>query len=123
MHKIPVGERFIIASPNCSVKPLLKDATSILKLFQKQIESFHDKNTVWLGVNNFWVIQNNKPVVERINKINSKKGALSVRTFDFSTLYTKIPHDLLKNALCEIVDFVFKGGISNGMYVTDREAC
>ena len=123
MHKTPVGERFIIASPNCSVKPLLKDATAILKLFQKQIESFHDKNTLWLGVNNFWVIQNNKPVVERINKISSKKGALSVRTFDFSTLYTKIPHDLLKNALFEIVDFVFQGGISNGIYVTDREAC
>jgi len=80
-----------------------------LKLFQKQVESFHDKNRLWVGVSNFWVIQNNKPVVDRINKINSKKKAVSIRTFDFSTLYTKIPHDLLKKALFEIVDFVFKG--------------
>ena len=109
MHKTPVGERFIIASPKCSVKPLLKDVTSILKLFQKQVESFHDKNRLWVGVSNFWVIQNNKPVVDRINKINSKKKAVSIRTFDFSTLYAKIPHDLLKKALFEIVDFVFKG--------------
>ena len=122
MHKTPVGERFIIASPKCSAKPLLKDVTSILKLFQKQVESFHDKNRLWVGVSNFWVIQNNKPVVDRINKINSKKKAVSIRTFDFSTLYTKIPHDLLKKALFEIVDFVFKGGISKGVYVTDRGA-
>ena len=34
--------------------------------------------------------QNSKPVVDRIRKISAKKGAVSVRTFDFSTLYTKI---------------------------------
>ena len=118
MHKTPVGECFIIASPKCSLKPLLKDITSILKLFQKQIESFHDKNRVWVGVSNFWIIQNNKPDVDRIRKISAKKRAVPVRTFDFSTLYTKIPHNLLKEALFEILDFVFKGGISNGVYVT-----
>ena len=63
-------------------------------------------------MNNFWVIQNSKPVVEHIRKINAKKGAISVRTFDLSTLYTKIPHNLLKRALFDIVDFVFKGGCS-----------
>ena len=56
-------------------------------------------------MSNFWVIQNNSPVVERIDKINKKKQAVSVRTFDFSTLYTKIPHHLLRDALFEIVDF------------------
>ena len=75
-----------------------------------------------MGVSNFWIIQNNKPVVDRIKKISAKKGAVSVRTFDFSTLYTKIPHNLLKEALFEIVDFVFKGGISNGVYVTKNGA-
>ena len=33
LHKVPVGNRFIIASPKCSLKPLLKDVTPILKLF------------------------------------------------------------------------------------------
>ena len=51
-------------------------------------------------------------------KINKKKQAVSVRKLDFSTLYTKIPHNLIKEALFEIVDFVFKGGISNVVYVT-----
>merc|ERR1711965_1015099 len=87
---------------------LLKDVTPILKLFQNQIKSFHDKNRVWTGVSNFWIIQNNTPVVERIDKINHKKKAFSIRTFDFSTLYTKIPHHLLKGALSEIVDFCLR---------------
>ena len=71
-----------------------------------------------MGVSNFWIIQNNKPILDRIKKISAKKGAVSVITFNFSTLYTKIPRNLLKEALFEIVDFVFKGGISNGVYVT-----
>ena len=74
------------------------------------------------GVSNFWVIESNAPVVERINKINKKKQAVSLRTFNFSTLYTKIPHHLLRDALFEIVDFCFKGGISHGVYVSKAGA-
>ena len=115
MHKTPVGERFIIASPKCSTKPLLKDATNILS--QHNIENFHNKNRIWTGISNFWVVQNNSPVTGRITKINKNKKGNSIRTFDFSTLYTKIPHIVLLNALYEIVDFCFKGGISYGIYV------
>ena len=43
LHKVPIGNRFIIASSKCSLKPLLKDTTIILKLFQNQIKNFHDK--------------------------------------------------------------------------------
>ena len=93
MHKSPVGERFIIASPKCSLKRLLKDATSILKLFQKQIQAYHDKERIWKGVSNFWVIQNYQPVIDHVSKINANKKAVTIRTFDFSTLYTKILHN------------------------------
>ena len=37
-------------------------------------------------------------------------------TFDFSTLYTKIPHDKLLYVLDEITYFAFKGGTRD--YVT-----
>ena len=37
-------------------------------------------------------------------------------TFDFSTLYIKIPHDKLLHVLNEITDFAFKGGTRD--YVT-----
>ena len=58
----------------------------------------------------FWVIQNNSLPLERIRKINKRKNAKQISTFDFSTLYTKIPHDKLLDILYKVVDFVFKGG-------------
>ena len=91
LHKVPIGEIYIIASPECSVN----------------LKHFHDKNRIWTNVSNFWVIQNNQQVVDRISKINNTKKAKSIRTFEFSTLYTKIPHNLLKDAMKEICGFLF----------------
>ena len=55
-----------------------------------------------------WQVQNNEAVHTVINKISSKKRASSVWTFDFSTLYTNIPHDKLKHVMKEVIDFGFK---------------
>ena len=110
MHKNPVGFRFIIASPQCTLKHLAKDLTAIFRLFYKKIERYHQKGKVWSGVNKFWIIQNTKPIIHSINNLNKRNTAKSLATFDFSTLHTKIPHDKLKKVLNEIIDFAFKGG-------------
>ena len=44
----------------------------------------------------------------KLNKINVKKKAKSISTFDFSTLYTTILHKLLLKVISEIINFVFK---------------
>ena len=110
LHKTPSKARFIVAATNCSVKPLSKAVTSALKLLYNQIESYNDKTFYFSGVKKFWPIQNNTKVIESIKKLNSRKKAKSITTFDFSTLYTSIPHDKLKNAMREIINFGFKGG-------------
>ena len=74
------------------------------------MERYHTKGKVWSGIKTFWTIQNNYPVISSINKLNKRKAAKSMSTFDFSTLYTKIPHDKLLYVLNEITDFAFKGG-------------
>ena len=94
MHKNPVSFRFIIASPVCSIKPLSKDITSMFKLFYEKVKRFPTKGKVWSGIETFWTIQNSYPVISNISKLNKTKAAKSMSTFDFSTLYTKIPHDL-----------------------------
>ena len=55
------------------------------------------KTFYFRGAKTFWVIPNNSFPLECINKINKKKkkNAKQISTFDFSTLYTKIPHDKL----------------------------
>ena len=116
MHKNPISFRVIITSPVCSIKPLAKDITSIFKLFYEKVERYHTKGKVWSGIKTFWTIQNSYPVISSINKLNKRKAAKSMSTFDFSALYTKIPHDKLLHVLNEITDFAFEGGTR--VYVT-----
>ena len=77
------------------------------------VESFHNKSLFYSRLNKFWVVQNSFPVIDKLSRINCKMKAKSISTFDFSTLYTKIPHDLLIEVLFEIIDFIFKGSVRN----------
>ena len=55
-------------------------------------------------------MQNNKPVTDAVNKLNKRNKAKSISTFDFSTLYTKLPHNKLLMVLHHLIDFCFDGG-------------
>ena len=55
------------------------------------------------GVSGYGVIQNNSLLIDRFGKINKRNKVKSVSTFGFSTLYRKIPHNLLLQALDYIV--------------------
>ena len=46
----------------------------------------------------------------------------SMSTFDFSTLYTKIPHEKLLYVLNDLVDFCFQGGTYDKISVTSSYA-
>ena len=122
LHKEPVGARFIIASTTCSLKLLSKDITMIFRLFFRMVEKYNLKTRIWSGVKKFWVIQNSDSLIQCMNKINHRNAAQTVSTFDFSTLYTKIPHNLLIEALEEIIDFVFRGGTAYYILVDDFKA-
>ena len=110
MHYSPPRCRFIVASSSCSTKPLSSLASTIFKHIFNQVRNFHHKSTFYKNYNRFWVIENSKPVIEKLKKINSQNGAKDISTYDFSTLYTKLPHTDLINNLSEIVDFAFSGG-------------
>ena len=75
-----------------------------------QIEAYNNKRHFFSGVKTFWTVQNNKQVIDSIAKLSKRNKALSVSTFDFSTLYTKIPHSKLLHVLNDLIDFCFKGG-------------
>ena len=110
MHKSPSGHRFIIASKNCSTKPLSKAVSSAFKLIFNQVERFHTKAKFFSNYNKFWVLQNADPVISILDKINKKKRAKSIATYDFSTLYTKLPHQKLITQLSKVIDLVYKAG-------------
>ena len=109
-HKSPTGKRFIIASKNCSTKKISTAVSYVFKLIYNQVENFHIKAKFLSNYNKFWVLQNCQPVLDTLNRINKKKNAKSISTFDFSTLYTKLPHDKLIKELSDVIDFVFEAG-------------
>ena len=81
------------------------------------MEKYNNKARRFSGINTCWVIQNSTPFLETLDKINSRNNAKGVSSFDFSTLYTKIPHVKLFDELFGIIKFIFKGGASTEIFV------
>ena len=107
LHKNPVGFRFLIASNNCSTKPLSKAFSNVFKTIYSQIENFHRKskflsNSTNSGYSKMLILS------ENVNFMNRKKKAKSIASYDFSTLYTTHPHDKLVKRLCNVINFVLK---------------
>ena len=105
MRKNPIKARLIIASPKSSIKPLARTITSIFRGFFRQMQAYNEKCRFFTGVNTSWVVQNNKPVIDTMNGINKQRKATFVLTFDFYTLYTKLPHNKLLIVLSSLIDF------------------
>ena len=74
------------------------------------------------GVNTFWVVQNNNPVIDAMNGLNKRRKATFVSSFDFSTLYTKLPHNKLLMVLNNVIDFCFDGGESKHITINSYGA-
>ena len=111
MHKNPYKHRFIAGSARCSTKPLsillTKLLTHIKQGLQKYCETAYSRSVV----NQMWILKNSKELLEHLKSPNFN-NITSIKSFDFSTLYTTIPHDKLKSKLASIIrnSFMFKNG-------------
>ena len=57
-------------------------------------------------INYFWSIKNS---TEILNKIKTKGfQASTISTYDFSTLYTTLPHNLIRNQLVDLIENTFR---------------
>ena len=86
---------------------------------------YHNKSKFYYGVNPFWVIQRNEPVIDILKKLGNQKAAKSVSTQDFLMLYTSALVDKLIKTPNFVIAFFFKGKIQNKIlsvttaYLTD----
>ena len=53
-----------------------------------------------------WILKNSKNLLEYIQS-RSLSSCNNIKTFDFSTLYTTIPHSKLRDRLRELVQLCF----------------
>ena len=89
-----------------SIHFLTKLLTHIKQGLQKYCETAYSRS----GINQVWILKNSKQLLEH-PKSQTFNHVTSIKSFDFSTLYT-IPHQELKDRLTSIIRnaFIFKNG-------------
>ena len=79
--------------------------TSCLTAIKKHVIKYYTTVYERNGNNLFWSIKNSGEI---LNKLKSRDFlASSLSTYDFSTLYTTLPHDLIKQKLTELIEQTF----------------
>ena len=106
-HKTPTSQRFIVSGKFCSTKILSKKLLHIFQLLLKTLKYHCVFKCKFLKTKAYWIINNSQPLRHDIRHLNHKKKARTVYTYDFTRLYTNIPHDLLKEQVKFIVDEAF----------------
>ena len=111
LHKCPYKERYIAGSSRCTTKPLSKILTSILTTVKEGLQKYCEEVYATSGVNQMWILKNSKDLLECLGS-KSLKFCNNIKTFDFSTLYTTIPHSKLKERLKLLIQqsFYYKNG-------------
>jgi hypothetical protein len=106
LHKCPFKQRYIAGSAKCTTKLLSKLLICILPAVKTGLQSYCDPSYSRGGVNQMWILKNSKYLLEYIQS-RSLSSCNSIKTFDFSILYTTIPHSKLKDKLKELVQLCF----------------
>jgi hypothetical protein len=80
-------ERYIAGSSTCSTKELYIHLTKILSAVKEGQQKYCETVSLRSGINHMWILK------------KSFSQVSSIKTFDFSTLYTTLPHDKFKTRL------------------------
>ena len=70
--------------------------------------------------NLFWSIKNSCEVINKLKKRGFRAPSLS--TYDFSTLYTTLPHNLIKDKQVDLIERIFQRDGSLYIACNDRHA-
>ena len=104
--KKPYKARFIANSSSCTTTELSKLLTSCLTTIKNHVIKYCEKVYERSGKNPFWSI---KKSCEVLNKLKSRGfRASSLSTYDLSTLYPTLPHNLIKDKLVDLIERTFQ---------------
>ena len=82
--------------------------TKVLSTIKDGLVRYCNTNTSRNGVNNMWILKNSTSLLSSLDQLDVRTAATSVQTFDFSTLYTSVPHDLSKSTISNLVHNAFR---------------
>ena len=105
LHKRPYKARFIANSSSCTTTELSKLLTSCLTAIKAKVIKYCETAYERSGKNMFWPIKNSGEVLSKLKDIGYQVTRLS--TYDFSTLYTTLPHNLIEEKLLDLIEQTF----------------
>ena len=105
LHKQPYKARFIANSSSCTTTNISKLLTSCLTAIKLHVKRYCDKVYENTGKHLFWSIKNSGDILDKLKVKNYKVS--SVSTYDFSTLYTTLPHNLITDKLTALIQKTF----------------
>ena len=106
LHKRPYKARFIANSSSCTTTELSKLLTSCLTAIKSHVIRYCETVYETSNKNWFWSIINSGEVLSKLKCRGFRATSLS--TYDFSTLYTTLPHNLIKEKLLDLIEWTFK---------------
>ena len=96
--------RFFANSSSCTTTELSKLLTACLTAVKKHANKYCEKENERSGKNLFWSIEKG----EISDKLKARDfNAVSFSTYDFSTLYTTLPYNLIKDKLIDLIERTF----------------
>ena len=107
LHKIPYKAMFIANSSSCTTTELSKLLTSCLTAIKAKVIKYFETVYERSGKNMFWPIKHSGEVLSKLKDLGYQATSLS--TYDFSTLYTTLPHtcNLIKEKLLDLIERTF----------------
>ena len=105
LHKRQYKARFIANSSSCTTTELSKSLTSCLTAVKNHVIRYCEK-VCERSENLFWSIKNSGEVLNKLKSRGFRANSLS--TYDFSTLYSTLAHNLKKEKLINLIEWTFK---------------
>ena len=120
LHKRPYNSRFIANSSACTTTELSILLTSCLTAIKNHVIKYcttvYERN----GKKLFWSIKNSGKILNKLKSRGYLASGLS--TYDISTLYTTLPHNLIKEKLTELTEQTFNREGSLYLACNDKNA-
>ena len=120
LQKRPYKERFIANSSSCTTIELSKLLISCPTAVKNHIIRYCEKVYERSGKNLFWSIKNSGEVLNKLKPRGFRVTSFS--TYDFSTLYTTLPHYLIKENIINLIEWTFKREGSTYIACNERQA-
>ena len=93
-RKTPFKHRFTTGYSKRTTKDLSCLLTKLLSTIKDGLIRYCATKTSRNGVNSIWILKNSTCLLSSLDQLDVRT-ATSVQTYDFSTLYTSVPHKLL----------------------------